>query len=74
MVTDTLVVFDHLRHKVLSIGYNYDGPTEIGGLVVDPPYRSGPEKPGKQLSFVRFLFMAQHRRLFRDRVLAELAA
>ena len=32
----------HFRHKVLSIGYNYEGPTEIGGLVVDPPHRSGP--------------------------------
>lgn len=62
----------HFRHKVLSIGYNYDGPTEIGGLVVDPPYRSGPEKPGKQLSFVRFMFMALNRPNFRDRVLAEL--
>ena len=48
----------HLRHKVLSIGYNYEGPTEIGGLVVDPPYRATPDKPGKQLSYVRFLFMA----------------
>jgi arginine N-succinyltransferase len=62
----------HVRHKVLSIGYNYSGPTEIGGLVVDPPLRSGPNKPGKQLSFVRFLFMAMNRRLFRERVLAEL--
>ncbi len=62
----------HFRHKVLSIGYNYEGPTEIGGLVVDPPHRSGPEKPGKQLSYVRFLYMAQHRKAFRPRVLAEL--
>lgn len=62
----------HFRHKVLSIGYNYDGPTEIGGLVVDPPRRSGNDKPGKQLSYVRFLFMAMHRDRFRKRVLAEL--
>lgn len=62
----------HFRHKVLTIGYNYEGPTEIGGLVVDPPYRSGPDKPGKQLSYVRFLFMAMHRGDFRERVLAEL--
>jgi arginine N-succinyltransferase len=62
----------HFRHKVLSIGYNYDGPTEIGGLVVDPPSRSGPEKPGKQLSYVRFLFMSMDKSLFRERVLAEL--
>src|SRR4051812_33389209 len=62
----------HFRHKVLSIGYNYEGPTEIGGLVVDPPHRSGPEKPGKQLSYVRFLYMAAHKERFRPRVLAEL--
>jgi arginine N-succinyltransferase len=62
----------HLRHKVLSIAYNYEGPTEIGGLVVDPPARATPDKPGKQLSYVRFLFIAMHRRLFRPRVLAEL--
>lgn len=62
----------HVRHKVLSIGYNYDGPTEIGGLVVDPPYRATEDKPGKQLSYVRFLFIAMHRQLFRERVLAEL--
>jgi arginine N-succinyltransferase len=62
----------HFRHKVLSIAYNYAGPTEIGGLVVDPPHRSGPEKPGKQLSYVRFLYLAMHRALFRERVLAEL--
>jgi arginine N-succinyltransferase len=57
---------------VLSIAYNYAGPTEIGGLVVDPPHRATPEKPGKQLSYVRFLYIALHRRLFRERVLAEL--
>jgi arginine N-succinyltransferase len=62
----------HFRHKVLSIAYHYEGPTEIGGLVVDPPYRATADKPGKQLSFVRFLFIAMHRRLFRPRVLAEL--
>jgi arginine N-succinyltransferase len=62
----------HFRHKVLSIAYNYEGPTEIGGLVVDPLHRSGPDKPGKQLSYVRFLYIATHRNSFRERVLAEL--
>ncbi len=61
----------HFRHRVLSIGYHYEGPTEIGGLVVDPAYR-GQGKPGKQLSYVRFLFMAIHRKRFRERILAEL--
>jgi arginine N-succinyltransferase len=62
----------HFRHKVLRIGFDYDGPTEIGGLVLDPDYRGAPGKLGKQLSFVRFVFMAIHRDRFRDRVLAEL--
>lgn len=62
----------HFRHKVLRIGFDYEGPTEIGGLVLDPTYRGAPGKLGKQLSFVRFLFIAMHRERFRDRVLAEL--
>lgn len=61
----------HVRHLVLSIGYNFDGPTEIGGLVVDPQFR-GQGKPGKQLSYVRFLYLAMHRARFRDRILVEL--
>ena len=61
----------HFRHRVLSIGYNYDGPTEIGGLVVDPKFRRH-DRPGKQLSYIRFLFIAMRRASFRDRVLAEL--
>jgi arginine N-succinyltransferase len=61
----------HFRHRVLSIGYNFDGPTEIGGLVVDPQFR-GQGKPGKQLSYVRFLYIAMHRSRFRDRILVEL--
>lgn len=60
------------RHKVLRIGFDYDGPTEIGGLVLDPAYRKAPNKLGKQLSFVRFAFMGMNRADFRDRVLAEL--
>jgi arginine N-succinyltransferase len=62
----------HFRHTVLSMGYHFDGPTEIGGLVVDPGARGGAQKPGKQLAFVRFLYMAMHPERFRDTVLAEL--
>jgi arginine N-succinyltransferase len=62
----------HFKHQVLSMGYHFDGPTEIGGLVVDPAERGGEEKPGKQLSFVRFLYMAMFRERFRETVLAEL--
>jgi arginine N-succinyltransferase len=62
----------HFRHPVLSIGYHFDGPTEIGGLVVDPAGRGTAAKPGKQLAFVRFLYMAIHPDRFREKVLAEL--
>jgi arginine N-succinyltransferase len=62
----------HFKHPVLSMGYHFDGPTEIGGLVVHPARRGGPEKPGKQLAFVRFLYMAAHPSRFRETVLAEL--
>ncbi len=61
----------HFKHRVLQIGYNFDGQTEIGGLVVHPDYRRQ-QKPGKQLSYVRFLYIAMHRARFRDRVLVEL--
>jgi arginine N-succinyltransferase len=62
----------HFRHQVLSMGYHFDGPTEIGGLVVDPALRGSAEKPGKQLAYVRFLYMAMFPERFREKVLAEL--
>lgn len=62
----------HFIHPVLSVRYSYHGPTEIGGLVVHPDYRNGPDKLGTLISFVRFLFIAMRRSDFRDEVLAEL--
>jgi arginine N-succinyltransferase len=59
-------------HQTLRIGYNYDGPTEIGGLILLPEYRRSNESLGKALSFVRFLYMRIHRDMFRDQVLSEL--
>ena len=62
----------HLAHRVLTTRYSYDGPTEIGGLVMHPDSRRSPEKLGSLISYVRFLFIAMHRTDFRDEVLAEL--
>lgn len=59
-------------HRVLQLRFDYDGPTEIGGLILAPDYRSHPLKLGRILSFVRFLFIGMHRDLFRDEVVAEL--
>ncbi len=62
----------HFVHPTLRIGYNYSGPTEIGGLILLPEYRRTSEALGKTLSYVRFLFIRMHRSWFRDRVLSEL--
>ncbi len=62
----------HFVHRWLSIGYSYNGPTEIGGLVMHPSYRKSPERLGALISYVRFLFIAAHRADFCDQVLSEL--
>lgn len=62
----------HFSHRVLRIGYNYQGLTEIGGLVLLPDYRGRPERLGQFLSYVRFLYIALNREIFRDEVLSEL--
>jgi len=62
----------HFNHRVLRIGYNYTGKTEIGGLVVRPESRGHPEQLGKLLSHVRFLYIALHRAIFCEEVLSEL--
>jgi arginine N-succinyltransferase len=62
----------HFIHPTLRIGYNYSGPTEIGGLILLPEYRRNSEALGKTLSYVRFLFIRMHRAWFRNQVLSEL--
>ena len=60
------------RHPYLSLHRSMDGPTELGGLIVDPAFRKGPAKIGKQLSFVRFLYLAMYPDRFENQVLAEM--
>jgi arginine N-succinyltransferase len=62
----------HFSHRLLRIGYNYKGLTEIGGLVLRPEYRGHPQQLGRLLSYARFLFVALHRPLFCDEVVSEL--
>ena len=62
----------HFVHQILTTRYSYDGPTEIGGLVMHPDCRRSPARLGSLISYVRFLFIAMHRANFRDQVLAEL--
>ncbi len=62
----------HFVHTVLRLGHSFEGPTEIGGLIVLPDCRRVPDKVGMMISYVRFMFMAMHRGLFRNEVVAEL--
>jgi arginine N-succinyltransferase len=59
-------------HQVLRFQLDTDGPTEIGGLLVDRSYRRRPERLGKQISLSRFVYMALNPDRFEDRVLCEL--
>lgn len=59
-------------HGTLKLGLDTDGPTEIGGLVLHPDYRGNPGKLGKQISFVRFLYMALNKSKFKETIHSEL--
>ncbi len=60
-------------HQLLAFKEDFDGPTELGGLIVDQEYRRRPEKIGKTVSLVRFMFIAAHRSLFEKELHCELA-
>ena len=59
-------------HQVLRFQVDADGPTEIGGLLVDKLYRRRPERLGKQISLSRFVYMALNPQRFEERILCEL--
>jgi len=59
-------------HTKLRLGSTEDGPTEIGGLILDPGYRRHPEKCGKALSVVRFAFIGMYPDRFCREVIAEM--
>lgn len=59
-------------HGTLKLGLDHNGPTEIGGLILHPEFRGHQDKLGKQLSFVRFLFMGIHPERFKPMIHSEL--
>src|SRR6266849_4242516 len=63
-----------VRHPYLRLRYSMDGPTELGGLIVTAAMRAHPERVGKQISLVRYLYLAKHRRRFESHVVAEMLA
>lgn len=59
-------------HVVARLHADESGPTEIGGLILQPASRG--HKLGRFLSFIRFHFIALHRTRFADRIIAEMMA
>jgi len=59
-------------HTKLQLRSTEDGPTEVGGLVLDPAYRGHPEKCGKALSILRFAWISMHPDRFEREVIAEM--
>ncbi|MGB0455214.1 MAG: arginine N-succinyltransferase, partial [Bacteriovoracaceae bacterium] len=59
-------------HGTLKLGLTAQGWTEIGGLILSPEYRGHVQKLGKQLSYLRFLYIALKPEEFTDRIHAEL--
>ncbi len=63
-----------MRHVLLQLGATWDGPSELGALVLAPELRGTPGSPGKLLSWGRFAYLARHRSAFESDVLAEMRA
>lgn len=61
-----------VTHVVAQLKLDETGPTEIGGLILQPSYRGHKARLGRFLSSVRFHFMGLHRGVVADRVLAEM--
>jgi arginine N-succinyltransferase len=59
-------------HTKLQLMSTEDGPTEVGGLILDPQYRRHPERCGKALSIVRFAYISLHPDRFEREVIAEM--
>jgi arginine N-succinyltransferase len=59
-------------HGTLKLKYDTNGPSEIGGLVIDPSNRNSEARVGRQISFVRFLYLGLNRNRFKKKLIAEL--
>lgn len=59
-----------VRTRTLVLTTEFTGQTEVGGLLVDPALRG--LAAGRLAARARYLFIAEHRAAFPDRVVAEL--
>lgn len=59
-------------HQILTLNWQEKGPTELGGLVLEPELRKAPERLGTLISYVRFLYISNHQKDFQGSLVAEL--
>ncbi|MBY0308040.1 MAG: arginine N-succinyltransferase, partial [Phycisphaerales bacterium] len=59
-------------HTVAKLHLDQSGPTEIGGLIMQPSFRGHRQKLGRLMSLVRFHYIGLYRQMFASRVLAEM--
>lgn len=62
------------RHTVARVHLDETGPSELGGLIMQPSFRGHRMKLGRFVALVRFHFIGLHRGLFRPKILAEMMA
>lgn len=62
------------RHTIARMHLDESGPTELGGLILQPSFRGHKMKLGRFIALVRFHFIGLHRKMFRPTILAELMA
>lgn len=59
-------------HTVARLDGDETGPSEIGGLILDPGFRGHKLRPGRLLSFIRFHLVGMYRQAFASTILAEM--
>ena len=62
------------KHTVARVYLDESGPTEMGGLILQPSFRGHKLKLGRFTSLIRFHFIGLHRKMFRQTILAEMMA
>ncbi|MBL4699150.1 MAG: arginine N-succinyltransferase [Phycisphaerales bacterium] len=62
------------KHTVARVHLDESGPTELGGLIMQPSFRGHELKLGRFIGLIRFHFIGLHRKMFRPTILAELMA
>ena len=62
----------HFRHQTLQLVFDYEGPSELGALIIAPRLRGNPLRPGRTLSYSRLAFIAAAPSWFRPQLVAEL--